>query len=125
MVVIRESLKDPTLASGRLAGLLGSILDFCTRHDRKRAGISVRCWRKRLSSRLRFLVLVALTVPLTCPASWWQLARGSMDVHWNEGSPKTPIPLSFAQRDSGTAVQGFRQHLRARQAIFLVTITAT
>ena len=42
---------------------------------------------KRLSSRLALFVLLALTVPLTCPPGWCQLTPGSMDVHWNEGSP--------------------------------------
>jgi hydroxyacylglutathione hydrolase len=42
---------------------------------------------KRLSSRLTLFVLLALAAPLTSPPAWSQLAPGSMDVHWNEGSP--------------------------------------
>jgi hydroxyacylglutathione hydrolase len=41
----------------------------------------------RLSSRLTLFVLLALAVPLMSPPGWSQLMPGSMDVHWNEGSP--------------------------------------
>ena len=50
---------------------------------------------KRLSSPRTFFVLVALTVTLTSLPAWPQLVPGSMDVHWNEGSPtcaKNPQP---------------------------------
>lgn len=50
---------------------------------------------KRLLSPLTFFVLVALAVPLTSPPAWPQLVPGSIDVHWNEGSPtcaKNPQP---------------------------------
>jgi|SRR5579863_5027813 len=50
---------------------------------------------KRLSRPLTFFVLVALAVPLMSPSTWPQLVPGSMDVHWNEGSPtcaKNPQP---------------------------------
>jgi hydroxyacylglutathione hydrolase len=54
-----------------------------------------RMTNMRLSSPLVFFVLVALAVPLTSPPAWPQLVPGSMDVHWNEGSPtcaKNPQP---------------------------------
>ena len=56
---------------------------------------------KRLSSlpagasRLTFFVLLALAAALTSSPAWSQLVPGSMDVHWNEGSPdcaKNPQP---------------------------------
>jgi hydroxyacylglutathione hydrolase len=50
---------------------------------------------KRLSNPLTFFVLVALAVALTSTPAWPQLVPGSMDVHWNEGSPtcvKNPQP---------------------------------
>jgi glyoxylase-like metal-dependent hydrolase (beta-lactamase superfamily II) len=43
---------------------------------------------KRLSNRLARFVLFALALPFSCPPGWCQLASGSMDVNWNEGSPK-------------------------------------
>src|SRR5208282_5586671 len=49
-----------------------------------------RCDRiidKRLPNRLALFVLLILAVPLACPPAWSQLEPGSMDVHWNEGSP--------------------------------------
>ena len=46
-----------------------------------------RIMEKRLSSRLSLFVLLALAVPLTSPLAWAQLVPGSLDVHWNEGSP--------------------------------------
>jgi hydroxyacylglutathione hydrolase len=42
---------------------------------------------KRLSSRLTLFILLTLAAPLTSPPAWSQLVPGSMDVHWNEGSP--------------------------------------
>jgi hydroxyacylglutathione hydrolase len=50
---------------------------------------------QRLLSRLILFVLLALAVPLTPSPAWSQLVPGSMDVHWNEGSPncaKDPQP---------------------------------
>jgi hydroxyacylglutathione hydrolase len=46
-----------------------------------------RVIEKGLSSRLTLFVLLALAVTLTSPPAWAQLVPGSMDVHWNEGSP--------------------------------------
>ena len=43
---------------------------------------------KQFFSRLILFVLLALAVPLGSPPAWSQLVPGSMDVHWNEGSPK-------------------------------------
>jgi hydroxyacylglutathione hydrolase len=43
---------------------------------------------KRLSSRLTLFVLVTLAGALTPQPGWSQLVPGSMDVRWNEGSPK-------------------------------------
>lgn len=45
--------------------------------------------------RLAIFVLLALAVAIASPPAWSQLAPGSMDVHWNEGSPdcaKNPQP---------------------------------
>jgi hydroxyacylglutathione hydrolase len=42
---------------------------------------------KRLSSPITLFVLLALATPFTSPPAWSQLVPGSMDVHWNEGSP--------------------------------------
>src|ERR1700722_601735 len=45
--------------------------------------------------RLTFFVLLALAAALTSSPAWSQLVPGSMDVHWNEGSPdcaKNPQP---------------------------------
>jgi hydroxyacylglutathione hydrolase len=50
---------------------------------------------KRISSRITLFVVLAFAVPLTSPPGWSQLVPGSMDVHWNEGSPncsKNPQP---------------------------------
>src|SRR5579862_7594333 len=47
------------------------------------------------ASRLTFFALLALAVALTSSPAWSQLVPGSMDVHWNEGSPdcaKNPQP---------------------------------
>ena len=47
------------------------------------------------ASRLTFFVLLALAAALTSSPAWSQLVPGSMDVHWNEGSPdcaKNPQP---------------------------------
>jgi len=47
------------------------------------------------TGRLTFVVLLALAAALTSSPAWAQLAPGSMDVHWNEGSPdcvKNPQP---------------------------------
>ena len=63
---------------------------------------------KRLSSPLTFFVLVALAVPLTSRPAWPQLAPGSIDVHWNEGSPtcaKNPQPpLQLHQYNTRTFI---------------------
>jgi glyoxylase-like metal-dependent hydrolase (beta-lactamase superfamily II) len=59
------------------------------------AGGAKRILENRLASRLTLFVLLALAVPLTSPPAWAQLVPGSMDVHWNEGSPncaKDPQP---------------------------------
>ena len=48
-----------------------------------------------LLSRFIFFVLLILAVPLMSASVWSQLVPGSMDVHWNEGSPncaKDPQP---------------------------------
>lgn len=50
---------------------------------------------KRISKHPKLFVLLALGVPLASPPGWSQLVPGSMDVHWNEGSPncaKNPQP---------------------------------
>lgn len=50
---------------------------------------------KRLSIRLSLFALLVFTVLLASPPVWSQLAPGSMDVHWNEGSrdcAKDPQP---------------------------------
>jgi len=50
---------------------------------------------KRQSCRLTLVVLLALKVLLTVPPGWSQLVPGSMEVHWNGGSPdcaKNPQP---------------------------------
>src|SRR5271170_2037683 len=52
------------------------------------AGENNRIIEKRLRSGLTLFVLLALALPLTSPPGWAQLAPGSMDVRWNEGSPK-------------------------------------
>ena len=63
---------------------------------------------KRRSSPLSFFVLVALAVALTSPSAWPQLVPGSMDVHWNEGSPtcaKNPQPpLQLHQYNTRTFI---------------------
>jgi hydroxyacylglutathione hydrolase len=49
----------------------------------------------RLLRRFSFFALMAFTVSLVSPAGWSQLAPGSMDVQWNEGSAdcsKDPQP---------------------------------
>jgi hydroxyacylglutathione hydrolase len=46
-----------------------------------------RIIEKGLSIRLTLFVLLALAVPLTSPPVWSQVVPGSMNVHWNEGSP--------------------------------------
>jgi hydroxyacylglutathione hydrolase len=54
-----------------------------------------RIRENRLASRLTLFVLLALAVPLTSPPARAQLVPGSMDIHWNEGSPncaKDPQP---------------------------------
>jgi hydroxyacylglutathione hydrolase len=67
-----------------------------------------RITNKRLSSPLTFFVLVALAVALTSPLAWPQLVPGSMDVHWNEGSPtcaKHPQPpLQLHQYNTRTFI---------------------
>src|SRR5579863_7369655 len=50
---------------------------------------------KQLSRSLTLFVLIALAAALRSPQSWSQIAPGSMDVHWNEGSAdcaKNPQP---------------------------------
>lgn len=47
-----------------------------------------RSAEKPISSRLTLFVLLALGLALTAPPGWSQLVPGSMDVHWDEGSPK-------------------------------------
>ena len=63
---------------------------------------------KRLSSPLTFFVLVALAVPLTSRPAWPQLVPGSMDVHWNEGSPtcaqNPQPPLQLHQYNTRTFI---------------------
>jgi hydroxyacylglutathione hydrolase len=69
---------------------------------------------KRLSSlpagagRLTFFVLLALAAALTSSPAWSQLVPGSMDVHWNEGSPdcaKNPQPpLQMHQYNARTFI---------------------
>lgn len=54
-----------------------------------------RISHKRRSSPRTFFALVALALALTSAPAWPQLVPGSMDVHWNEGSPtcdKNPQP---------------------------------
>jgi hydroxyacylglutathione hydrolase len=54
-----------------------------------------RIRENRLASRLTLFVLLTLAVPLTSPPARAQLVPGSMDIHWNEGSPncaKDPQP---------------------------------
>ncbi len=56
---------------------------------------AVRSRDKRLLSQRTLFVLLALAMLLISPPGWSQLASGSMDVHWNEGSPncaKDPQP---------------------------------
>ncbi|MGH9699121.1 MAG: MBL fold metallo-hydrolase [Candidatus Acidiferrales bacterium] len=51
--------------------------------------------REPRSRRLAIFVLLTLGVVVAPPRAWSQLAPGSMDVHWNEGSPdcaKNPQP---------------------------------
>jgi hydroxyacylglutathione hydrolase len=68
---------------------------------------------KRLWSPLTFFLLVALTAALTSPQDWSQIAPGSMDVHWNEGSAdctKDPQPpLQQHQYNNRTFI--FRENL--------------
>jgi hydroxyacylglutathione hydrolase len=63
---------------------------------------------RRFSSRLTLFILLALAVPLTSPPAWPQLVTGSMDVHWNEGSPtcaKYPQPpLQLHQYNTRTFI---------------------
>jgi hydroxyacylglutathione hydrolase len=63
---------------------------------------------KRLSSRLAVFVLLALAVALTSPPGWSQLAPGSMDIHWNEGSRNCandpPPPLEEHQYNTRTFI---------------------
>lgn len=50
---------------------------------------------ERSSWRFAIFVLLALAAAIASPPAWSQLAPGSMDVHWNEGSPdcaKHPQP---------------------------------
>ena len=43
---------------------------------------------QRVSLRLTVVVLLALGMLGTSSPGWSQLVLGSMDVHWNEGSPE-------------------------------------
>jgi hydroxyacylglutathione hydrolase len=62
----------------------------------------------RLLSRLTLFVLLGLVATLTSQPAWGQLAAGSMDVHWKEGSPdcaKNPQPpLQMHQYDAHTFI---------------------
>ena len=54
-----------------------------------------RITHSRLLRRLALLVLLALAASLMSAPAWAQLAPGSMDVQWNEGSAdcaKNPQP---------------------------------
>jgi hydroxyacylglutathione hydrolase len=61
---------------------------------------------ERPSSRLTLFVVLALAVLLTSPPGWSQLVRGSMDIHWNEGSRNCandpPPPLQEHQYNART-----------------------
>jgi len=46
-----------------------------------------RIIEKLISSRVTLFVLLALAIPLSSSTAWSQVVPGSMDVHWNEGSP--------------------------------------
>jgi hydroxyacylglutathione hydrolase len=63
---------------------------------------------ERLFRRLALFVLLALAASLTCAPGWAQLAPGSMDVHWNEGSAdcaKNPqAPLQQHQYNAQTFI---------------------
>jgi hydroxyacylglutathione hydrolase len=63
---------------------------------------------KRLSTRLTILVLLALTAALTSPPAWSEIVPGSMDVHWNEGSPNCAndpqAPLQVHQYNNRTFI---------------------
>ena len=63
---------------------------------------------KRLSIRLTILVLLALAAALISPPAWSQIVPGSMDVHWNEGSPNCandpPPPLQVHQYNNRTFI---------------------
>ena len=63
---------------------------------------------KRVLSWLSLFVLLALGVPFTSPPAWAQLAPGSMDVHWNEGSPdctkNAQAPLQVHQYNTRTFI---------------------
>jgi hydroxyacylglutathione hydrolase len=63
---------------------------------------------KRLSIRLTILVLLALTAALTSPPAWSEIVPGSMDVHWNEGSPNCAndpqAPLQVHQYNNRTFI---------------------
>jgi hydroxyacylglutathione hydrolase len=72
-----------------------------------------RIIEKRPSSRLVALVLLALAIPFMSLPAWAQLVPGSMDVHWNEGSPdcaKNPqAPLQQYPYNAQTFI--FRENL--------------
>jgi hydroxyacylglutathione hydrolase len=72
------------------------------------ASETYRITDKRRPSPLTFFLLVALAVTLTSPPAWPQPSPGSMDVHWNEGSPtcaKNPQPpLQLHQYDTRTFI---------------------
>jgi hydroxyacylglutathione hydrolase len=59
-------------------------------------------------NRLIFFVLLVLAIPLIAPAAWPQIAPGSMDVRWNEGSPDcakdSPPPLQQYQYNARTFI---------------------
>jgi len=63
---------------------------------------------KRHSSRLTLFALLAFAALVTSTPAWSQLAPGSMDVHWNEGSPdcaKNPQPaVQVHQYSTGTFI---------------------
>jgi hydroxyacylglutathione hydrolase len=59
-------------------------------------------------SWLVFFILVILAMPLMSPPAWSQIAPGSMDVRWNEGSPNcakdSPPPLQEHQYNARTFI---------------------
>jgi hydroxyacylglutathione hydrolase len=104
-----RALRDPRLPAAFLHGTIEDYLALMTNElvsegNQRRPGRSIativlaglrraareteRIIDKRLSKRLARFVLLALALPFTCPPGRCQVASGSMDVNWNEGSPK-------------------------------------